>query len=134
MGHIRSFVRFFFRKSIDNSAHLFYNINRTNVLNIRAQCDNGKTGNRRPLERKIIMNYETSTAKILEKEYPSQRKITRTDCVARRRLMIKQKLFGVMLICAAVFAVSISEDMQLSLALIPLGLYFMFTKKMIVTD
>lgn len=80
------------------------------------------------------MNYETSTAKILENEYPAVRKITRTNCAEKRRLMIKQKIFGAMLICAAVFAVSIAEDTQLSLTLIPLGLYFMFTKKHIITD
>ena len=80
------------------------------------------------------MNYETSTAKILEKEYPTERKITRTNCAEQRRLMIKQKIFGVLLICAAAFAVSVAEDMQLSLTLIPLGLYFMFTKKHIITD
>lgn len=80
------------------------------------------------------MNYETSTAKLLEKEYPTERKITRTNCAAKRRLMFKQKVFGVLLICASVFAVSIAEDMQLALTLIPLGVYFIFTKKAIITD
>lgn len=87
-----------------------------------------------PIERNRIMNYETSTAKILENSYPSERKITRTNCAENRRLMIKQKIFGVMLVCASVFAVSIAEDTQLALTLIPLGLYFMFTKKHIITD
>lgn len=93
-----------------------------------------QTENRRSIERKRIMNYETSTAKLLEKEYPTERRITRTNCTAKRRLMFKQKVFGVLLICASVFAVLIAEDMQLALTLIPLGVYFIFTKKHIITD
>ena len=80
------------------------------------------------------MNYGSSNAKALtEKNYAGDREkyIVRTSYTERKNHM-KQRLCGLALIAAAVFAVLFANDMELVLGVIPFGIYLMFTKKTIL--
>ncbi len=79
------------------------------------------------------MNYGSSSAKALtEKDYHCRAEM-RQPYAEHRRNMIKQRLCGVLIIAAVLFAVFFAEDMELALGIIPAGVYLIFTKKSILT-
>lgn len=82
----------------------------------------------------MTMNYESSNAQVIsgEKSGRTAIKMTRTSC-AHRISMLKQKLCGLLLIAAAVFAVIIAEDMELLLGVIPVGAFLILTGKSVLT-
>ena len=82
----------------------------------------------------MTMNYESSNAQVIsgEKNDRNAIKMTRTKC-AHRSSMVKQKLCGLLLIAAAVFAVTIAEDMELLLGVIPVGAFLILTGKSVLT-
>ncbi len=79
------------------------------------------------------MNYGNSNAEVLVERRDRERVIVRTNYSVRRRNMAKQKLCGVVLIAAALFATWLAEDMELLLGMIPLGIFLIATHKQYLT-
>ena len=80
-----------------------------------------------------MYNSGSSNAKKIEEEScVREKQITMTAC-RHAADMRKQKLCGLILIVSAIAANLFAQDVELFYALIPVGIYIIFTKKSIFT-